>query len=51
VFGCGFSVVKTWWDAWWMWSFSTMFSGFEKYATFLRIIFGWAGDVASDPYR
>ncbi len=45
VVGRGFSVVKTWWDAWWMWSFSTTLFGFEKYANFLRFIFwvAWWG--------
>jgi hypothetical protein len=35
-------MVETWWDAWWMWSFSTILFVVEKYANFLRFIFGKA---------
>jgi hypothetical protein len=47
VFGGGFLMVKTWWDAWWMWSDNTTIFGFEKYANFLKVIFAWPGKVAS----
>jgi hypothetical protein len=32
-FGGGFSVVGTWWNAWYLWSLKHRFAGPEKYAT------------------